>query len=100
MDRFGLSEKIIASICAVAKNNGVEKVILFGSRAKNTCTERSDIDLAVVGGNEEAFSIDVEYEVPTLLKFDVVRMSKPVQKCLLDEIEKDGIVLYDKDEEI
>ncbi|MDR1848064.1 MAG: nucleotidyltransferase domain-containing protein, partial [Bacteroidales bacterium] len=52
MLRFGLSEKVIDDLCGVFRNcPNIEKVYLFGSRAKGTHKEGSDIDLAIVGEN-------------------------------------------------
>ena len=42
-------EEILQEIIRICKNNSVTKVILFGSRAKGTALERSDIDIAVCG---------------------------------------------------
>lgn len=74
----------------------VEKVILFGSRARGDYRRTSDIDLAVSGGNYVGFSLDVEDETSTLLKYDVVNLDAPVQKALLESIEAEGIVVYEK----
>ena len=42
------------------------------------------------------FSLSLDDEVRTLLMFDVVNLDKPVQPELVEEIEKDGVVLYEK----
>ena len=42
-------EEVIAEITQRCKNYGAKRIILFGSRAKDTATERSDIDIAVAG---------------------------------------------------
>ena len=71
-------------------------MILFGSRARGEYRKVSDIDLAVSGGNIAAFALDVEEETTTLLKYDVVNLDGSVQKELLDVIEKEGVMLYEK----
>lgn len=91
-----LRENIIESICDIARRNGVERVLLFGSRARGDNRERSDIDLAATGGNVAAFALDVDEETPTLLMYDVVDLDGPVQAELLEEIERDGVVLYER----
>ncbi len=65
---------MVCLVCCCGKMYGVKKVILFGSRASGDNWERSDVDLAISGGNRTMFSLDVdEIEiVPTLLMFDVV----------------------------
>ena len=49
--KYNLPERVIRDISTFAKKHSVEKVILFGSRARGTNTERSDIDIAVYGGD-------------------------------------------------
>lgn len=72
------------------------KVILFGSRARGDNGEKSDIDLAVSGGNIVEFRLDIDEEVRTLLMFDVVNLDGAVQEPLLESIDKEEIVLYEK----
>lgn len=91
-----LRQDIVESIKALAKRNGVQKVILFGSRARGDNRERSDIDLAVAGGDVGTFMLDVDEETPTLLMYDIVDLDGPVQPELLMEIERDGVVLYEE----
>jgi len=79
---------------ALAKKYGLQQVVLFGSRARGDNKERSDIDLAVRGGDVVRFTLDVEDEIPTLLMFDVVDLDRPVQAELLASIRRDGIALY------
>ncbi|MGN1085236.1 MAG: nucleotidyltransferase family protein [Lachnospiraceae bacterium] len=96
MKQTGLKENIISEIIALARKYQMEKVILFGSRARGDYTRISDIDLAVLGGDIVSFSIAVEEEVSTLLTFDVVDLSSKIAEGLLDSIRKEGIVLYEK----
>ena len=42
----GIKEKVIQEIIALAKKYQVEKVILFGSRARGDFKERSDVGFA------------------------------------------------------
>ena len=93
---FGLREGVLEKIIEIGISYGAERLVIFGSRARGDYKERSDIDIAVYGGNAENFSLDVDEFVPTLLKFDVVNMNKPVQKELRDSIEKEGVVIYEK----
>lgn len=43
----GIRQIVIDEIRQIAKSYGVERVVLFGSRARGDYRERSDIDLAV-----------------------------------------------------
>ena len=50
--KFGLSDKVIDEINDVfRKHSEVERVLIFGSRAKGNYRPGSDIDLAVIGSN-------------------------------------------------
>ncbi|MCI7233992.1 MAG: nucleotidyltransferase domain-containing protein [Oscillospiraceae bacterium] len=94
--KYDLDKRVEDDIIRIAKKNGIEKVILFGSRARGDNKERSDIDLAVSGGNVLDFSYDVEENAWTLLMFDVVALDRNISQELRDEIERDGVVLYEK----
>ena len=96
MNETGIRPQIIQEIKELAQKYGIQKVILFGSRARGDYRKASDIDLAVSGGNIAAFALDVEEETTTLLKYDVVNLDGSVQKELLDVIEKEGVMLYEK----
>lgn len=91
-----VSEKIISQIIESSKKYDIEKVLLFGSRSRGDNRERSDIDLAVSGGNVNLFSVEIEDEIDTLLSFDVVDLGIGISEDLKNEIERDGIVLYEK----
>lgn len=92
----GLSPKIIIEISNFAKLHGVEKVVLFGSRARGDNRLTSDIDLAVYGGNVAEFKMDVDEKVSTLLEVDVVDISDGVSEQLRYNIERDGVIIYAK----
>ncbi len=89
-----LPEKVRLGIVDLAKKYDIDEVILFGSRARGDNRPRSDVDLAVRGGNITCFSLDVDEEIPTLLMFDVVNLDSAVQPELLEEIARDGVTLY------
>lgn len=95
---MNLRADIVESIQALAQQDGVARVLLFGSRARGDNRERSDIDLAASGGDIAAFALDIDEETPTLLQFDVVDLDGIVQPELLAEIRKDGVVLYERKE--
>lgn len=95
-EKFGLKETLLEEILDLAKKYQVEKLILFGSRARGDYRERSDIDLAVQGGNVVRFSCDVQEDTYTLLMFDVVDLGGAVQEELRQSIWEEGVVLYEK----
>lgn len=99
MDRVaetGIRELVIMEICEIAKRCQVDKVLLFGSRARGDFKRTSDIDLAVAGGDFLRFALDVEEETSTLLEFDIVDLDRCMQQELRDSIEKEGRVIYEK----
>ena len=91
-----LPERISREISTFARKNSVQKVVLFGSRARGDNTERSDIDIAVYGGDFDAFYWDIKEKVHSLLMFDVVEMDNSVSKDLIGEIQRDGVIIYEK----
>lgn len=93
---YNLDKRVEDDIVRIAKKSNVKKVILFGSRARGTNSERSDIDLAISGGNALDFYYDVEEEARTLLMFDVVDLVKGISEALQAEIKKDGVILYEE----
>ena len=96
MWKNGIKEQVINEIIDLAKKHNIEKVILFGSRARGDYHRASDIDLAVYGENITEFALDVEDVTSTLLTFDVVDMKKEIQKELAESIKKEGQILYEK----
>ena len=44
---YNLPDAVLQDISRFAEKHGIRRVLLFGSRARGTQTERSDIDLAV-----------------------------------------------------
>ena len=94
--KYNLPERVLREISLFARKHSVTKVILFGSRARGTNTERSDIDIAVYGGDFDSFYWNIKENIYSLLSFDVVDMNSRVTEELKKEIERDGVVIYEK----
>jgi predicted nucleotidyltransferase len=94
--KIDIPDVVLKDIAAFAENNSVEKVVLFGSRARGTNTERSDVDLAVYGGDFDSFYWNITENVNSLLSFDVINADKNISDELKKEIARDGIVIYEK----
>lgn len=94
--KYNLPERVEKEISSFAKKHSVSKVILFGSRAKGTNTERSDIDIAVLGGDFDSFYFDIKENVNSLLSFDIVDLNNGISDELKQELDKDGIIIYEK----
>ena len=86
---------ILEEIINLAKKYSASTVILFGSRAKGTATERSDIDIAVSGipdtENLRGKSFD---NLPTLYTIDLVNLDECGNQLLLEDIRKYGREIY------
>lgn len=93
---YGIKEQVLDEIRLLAQKYDIEKVLLFGSRARGDFRQRSDIDLAVTGGKIDLFSVAVDEETSTLLKYDIVNLDAAVERELLYSIEKDGVIIYEK----
>ena len=95
---MNLREDISQWIKDLAEKFNLERVILFGSRARGDNKERSDIDLAIAGDRADCieFSLAADEEIPTLLMFDFVIIDEHLSPDLKSEIEKDGVILYEK----
>ena len=89
-------EKIKNEISKFAVKHEIQKIILFGSRARGDNDERSDIDIAVSGGDFLNFYADVQEDFPSLLSFDIVNLDKKISVELQNEIKRDGVLLYSK----
>lgn len=93
---YNLPERVIKEITLFAKANSITKVVLFGSRARGTHTERSDVDIAVYGGNFDSFYWDIKEKLHSLLSFDIIDMNSNITDELKNEIERDGVLIYEK----
>lgn len=91
-------QNVYRQIVEISKKYQVKKVVLFGSRARGTNMPKSDIDLAIYGcADFGGLSDSLNEDLWSLLKLDIINMDdKYVSSELVSEIEKDGVVLYEK----
>ena len=94
--KYNIPDRVLREIKMYAEKNNIEKVILFGSRARGTNSERSDIDIAVTGGDFDSFYWNMAEDIHTLLMFDVVELDRGISEELKKEIERDGVTIYEK----
>lgn len=99
--KFGLTEKEIALLLSVfEKNAEVEKVFLYGSRAKGNYKKTSDIDLAVcftVGTKKSVAILKSELEdLPIIYTIDVVDEAELEDGKFRDEYEGTKQLFYAK----
>ena len=86
--KYNIPERVLRDISVFAKKYSINKVILFGSRARGDNTERSDIDIAVYGGDFDGFYWDIKENIHSLLMFDVVQADASIS----DEFYKIGFI--------
>lgn len=91
-----LPQRVMRELSEFAKKRSIDKVVLFGSRARGTHSERSDVDLAVYGGDFDGFYFDVKEEIHSLLSFDMIEADDKMSEELRTEIERDGVPIYEK----
>lgn len=105
MTTFGLSPAVLAQMQAVFSHYpALEVVKIFGSRAKGSFHERSDIDLVAFGSNLDRFQIaDIlqsleETDIPYLIDLQPYDALKNPR--LIDHIDRIGKVIYQRESAI
>jgi predicted nucleotidyltransferase len=98
-EKFGLSPKVISQIQSVfARHPQIQKVILYGSRAKGNFKPGSDIDLTMICANPDlSLLFKIENELDDLLlpyKIDLSLMSLIDNANLIDHINRVGIEFW------
>lgn len=82
--------KVLEKVKNLCVKYQAKEIILFGSRAKGTALERSDIDIAVSGVNDfDALEEEIE-EIPTLYTVDLLNMDTCRNELILEDIRKYG----------
>jgi len=94
---IGLTSSEITMIINVITQSGVTKAVVFGSRAKGTWANNSDIDIAIFGSNINIGHLRLSLdELPIPYKFDIVDYEKTTHIPLREHIDRLGVVIYEK----
>lgn len=98
MKQAGIHQQDIDLLCSVFRNYpDIQRVVLFGSRAKGIARANSDIDLAIWGIENElqiaSLSMELD-ELPLPYKFDVIAFPTIYNLSLRQHIERVGVVIY------
>jgi predicted nucleotidyltransferase len=101
MENSGLTKEEVADIEAVfSKYPQIEKVMIYGSRAKGNFKPASDIDLTLIGENIDlSLQTNIEFDLDDLMlpyKFDISIYSKITNPEFLDHINRVGKEFYKK----
>ena len=96
---YGLSDKEFDEMTAIfSKCKNLEKVILYGSRAKGNYKKFSDVDITLEGDNltlADLFQIqDLLYESDLPYMYDVSIFSSITNPDLIDHIRRRGILIW------
>ena len=100
-EQFGLSNSVVEQINNVFFHyNKIDKVIVYGSRAKGNYNAGSDIDLTLIG-NELSIKelLSILYDLDEILlpyKFDISIFDQIENPELIDHINRAGKVFYQK----
>jgi len=99
INETGLSKDVLTLLKNVFKKyNGIQQVTLYGSRAKGSFNERSDIDLVVYGKDLDRFVLNQvlldldDSDIPYLV--DLQNFYDLRNRQLIEHIERVGLVIY------
>ncbi len=99
MNNFGLSEQTIDALIVYFKAKPeIEQVKIFGSRAKGTYRNGSDIDFAIWSDDNEGFlrlAGDLN-NLPTPYKFDIVNYKTLTHEGMKNSIDREGVIFYQR----
>ena len=93
---IGLSKELIEKIKCITKKFENYKFYVFGSRAKGTYKNNSDIDIAIYEevSEDDKYKIMNEFDLlDTIYKIDLVFINKTTKKQLLKSINENKIIL-------
>ena len=96
IDKFGLSDEILQEISTILGRYPLTKAVLFGSRVKGDYSDNSDIDIAIWTDDQEIekyLRTDLEEEVTTARKFDLINFKSLDNHKLKENILREGIAI-------
>jgi predicted nucleotidyltransferase len=102
-NNYGLDEKILSSLCNCFEQiELIEKVILYGSRAKGNYKRGSDIDITLFGKNLTLNNsvyplMEIIEELLLPYSFDISIFSHIKDEKLIEHINRVGKMLYKKE---
>ncbi len=95
-----LNDNVIKSIKNIAAKYKVEQIVLYGSRSRGDNTDTSDYDIAIIAPSAIEKDKTMLYhdinEIETLKKIDIVFINKETDSDLLENINKDGVIIYEQ----
>jgi len=89
----GRLQNIVERILAVSDP---DKIVLYGSRAKQTGSSLSDFDIAVLGKVNMGRIWDSLQDARTLLNIDVVEFDDLPEGKFKNRILEEGVIIYER----
>ena len=97
-----MRDYVLERLCEIAADYMPIRMILFGSRSRYEESKTSDYDIAVfkddLSETDKAVLFDKIQEIETLKKIDLVFIDNRTDKTLLENIRRDGVIIYDQSE--
>lgn len=100
---YGMTDDELELLCSLfARQREIERVILYGSRARGTHKPFSDVDITLLGvgltrSHLSRLMTDIdESSLPYF--FDISLFAKLTNPDLIEQIEHTGVVLYQRGE--
>lgn len=100
---YGMTDNELELLCSLfARQREIERVILYGSRARGTHKPFSDVDITLLGvsltrSHLSRLMADIdESSLPYF--FDISLFAKLTNPDLIEQIEQTGVVLYQRGE--
>ena len=83
-------QEVIQETAKLCRSFHAKEIILYGSRAKGTARERSDIDIAVSGVADFDALVEAVEDLPTLYSVDLLNLDTCRNQLSLEDIREYG----------
>lgn len=99
--QYGLADDELHKLITLfAKHSKIDRVILYGSRAKGNFRTGSDVDITLVGENLDKATLNsLELQIDDLLlvyQFDISIFHQLANSDLVEHIERVGKIIYER----
>lgn len=95
-----MNDMVLNEITAIAKQFNVDRILLYGSRARGDHLPLSDYDIAIFGEHlSDADKVLLSHaidDIKTLKKIDVVFMTSDRDDDFARQIFKEGVAIYEQ----
>jgi len=96
--KLNLEDRVIKKMISILKNEGVNKISIFGSFARNQAGKNSDIDILVNFSRKMSYFefVNIEDRLSNLIgrKVDLLT-EKSISPYIISNIKKDEVILYE-----